>query len=48
VISGLYTFSFEEDGKMVSIPARFSFVYEKENGKWLIVEHHSSKVPSTH
>lgn len=45
VISGLYTFSFEEDGKKVEIPARFSFVYEKENGKWMIVEHHSSKVP---
>ncbi len=45
VVSGLYTFSFEEDGKKVEIPARFSFVYEKENGKWMIVEHHSSKVP---
>jgi uncharacterized protein (TIGR02246 family) len=45
VVSGLYTFSFEEDGKTVQIPARYSFVYEKENGAWMIVEHHSSKVP---
>lgn len=45
VVSGLYTFSFEEDGKKVEIPARFSFVYEKENGAWMIVEHHSSQVP---
>ena len=45
VVSGIYTFSFEEAGKTVEIPARYSFVYEKENGKWMIVEHHSSKVP---
>jgi uncharacterized protein (TIGR02246 family) len=45
VVSGIYTFSFEEAGKTVEIPARFSFVYEKEHGKWMIVEHHSSKVP---
>ncbi len=45
VISGLYTFSFEEGGKKVEIPARYSFVYEKQNSKWLIVEHHSSKEP---
>ncbi len=45
VVSGLYTFSFEQDGAVVKIPARYSFVYEKEHGKWLIVEHHSSKVP---
>jgi len=46
IISGLYTFSFEQDGKTVEIPARYSFVYEKENGKWMILEHHSSKVPT--
>ncbi len=45
VVSGLYTFSFEENGNKVSIPARYTFVYEKENGRWMIVEHHSSKVP---
>ena len=45
VVSGLYTFRFEEAGKTVEIPARYSFVYAKENGQWMIVEHHSSKVP---
>lgn len=45
VVSGLYTFRFEQDGKTVEIPARYSFVYEKENGEWMIMEHHSSKVP---
>lgn len=45
VVSGLYTFSFEENGSKLEIPARYSFVYEKVKGKWVIVEHHSSKVP---
>jgi hypothetical protein len=46
VISGLYTFRFEQDGKTVAIPARYSFVYEKKKEGWMIVEHHSSKVPA--
>ncbi|MFZ4126201.1 MAG: SgcJ/EcaC family oxidoreductase [Rickettsiales bacterium] len=46
VISGVYTFSFDENGKSVSIPARYTFVYEKQYGEWRIVEHHSSKLPS--
>lgn len=45
IISGVYTFSFEDAGKTVQIPARYSFVYEKEHGKWMIVQHHSSKMP---
>lgn len=46
LLSGLYTFSFSEKGKIVSIPARFTFVFEKEpDGKWLIAHHHSSKLP---
>jgi uncharacterized protein (TIGR02246 family) len=45
VVSGLYTFSFEQDGKKVEVPARYTFVFEKEKDKWMIVEHHSSKVP---
>ncbi len=46
VISGIYTFSFEDAGKTVEIPARYTFVYEKTDGAWKIVEHHSSKLPS--
>jgi uncharacterized protein (TIGR02246 family) len=42
---GIYTFTFEQDGKMVTVPARFSFTYKKENGAWKIVEHHSSRLP---
>lgn len=45
VVSGLYTFRFEQDGKKVEIPARYSFVYEKVKNDWMIVEHHSSKLP---
>lgn len=45
-LSGLYTFKFEEDEKTVEIPARYSFVYEKINNNWKIVEHHSSRIPT--
>ncbi len=44
--SGTYTFSEVRDGKPTSRPARFSFVYRKRDGRWLIVDHHSSAVPS--
>jgi uncharacterized protein (TIGR02246 family) len=44
--SGIYTFTYTgKDGKTVTVPARFSFAYRKVNGKWLIVDHHSSAVP---
>jgi uncharacterized protein (TIGR02246 family) len=44
--AGLYDFSFtDKDGKKQVLPARFSFVYEKQNQQWMIVNHHSSKLP---
>jgi uncharacterized protein (TIGR02246 family) len=43
--TGYYTFSFVKDGETKTLPARYSFVYVKRNGKWLIVDHHSSAVP---
>jgi len=44
--SGTYTFSEVRDGKEIIRPARFSFVYRNRNGRWLIVDHHSSAVPA--
>jgi uncharacterized protein (TIGR02246 family) len=44
--TGTYTFSEDRDGKPVTRPARFSFVYRNHDGRWLIVDHHSSAVPA--
>jgi uncharacterized protein (TIGR02246 family) len=41
--SGLYTFTF---GDHSTARARYTFVYQKKSdGRWLIIEHHSSKMP---
>ncbi len=48
VNSGSYTFSWIEGDEIISIPARYSFVYKNEKDKWHIVDHHSSKVPEGH
>ena len=41
VNSGLY--NFVTNGKTIN--ARFSFVYQKDNGEWKIASHHSSVMP---
>ena len=45
--SGYYTFTYDgEGGKKKVVPARYTFVYRKGNdGKWLILDHHSSAIP---
>jgi hypothetical protein len=43
--TGYYTFTYVKDGESKSVPARSSFVYAKRNGRWMIVDHHSSAMP---
>ena len=44
--TGTYTFSEIRDGKEITRPARFSFVYRNRGRRWLIVDHHSSAIPA--
>jgi hypothetical protein len=46
VNSGYYTFSWVKDGETKRLPARYSFTYVKDGDRWLIVDHHSSALPS--
>jgi uncharacterized protein (TIGR02246 family) len=46
VNTGYYTFSYVRDGETKSLPARYSFTYVKNGERWLIVDHHSSAMPS--
>jgi len=46
VNTGYYTFSFAKDGETKTLPARYSFTYVKNGDRWLIVDHHSSAMPS--
>ncbi|MBI1208103.1 MAG: DUF4440 domain-containing protein [Azospirillum sp.] len=48
VVSGSYTFSYEKDGAKVDVPARYSFVFNRLGGRWLILDHHSSVTPTVH
>ncbi|WP_248963824.1 SgcJ/EcaC family oxidoreductase [Sphaerisporangium perillae] len=46
VNSGTYAFSLKNaQGVRETVQARYTFVYERIEGKWLIVSHHSSLMP---
>lgn len=45
VATGYNTFSDVRDGKRVPNPARFSMLFHKRDGKWILVDHHSSRLP---
>jgi uncharacterized protein (TIGR02246 family) len=43
--TGLYTFTLTQNGVRQQVHARYTFVYQRRGGAWLIVNHHSSLVP---
>ena len=45
IATGYNTFSDVREGKRTSNPARFSMVFHKRDGKWVLVDHHSSRLP---
>ena len=45
VNTGVYEFALTKDGKSERVRARYTYVYELREGKWLIVNHHSSAMP---
>ena len=44
--SGSYSFTDFREGKNVTSPARFTFVFRYRDGRWLIADHHSSRTPN--
>ena len=38
--TGICTFTLTEDGQPQNLQARCTFAYQKQNGNWLIVNHH--------
>jgi uncharacterized protein (TIGR02246 family) len=46
VISGAYTFADVRDGVSSNLrKARYTMVFQRVGGRWLIIDHHSSRVP---
>ena len=45
VVNGNYTFEITEDGAIIQVPARFTFVLKQIGNGWKIDTHHSSAQP---
>ena len=45
ICNGIYMFSWFNGAIEVKTTARFSFIYINKNGRWAIIEHHSSSMP---
>lgn len=43
--TGVYTFHLTKEGKQQTMQARYTYVYEKLDGDWKIINHHSSAMP---
>jgi len=43
--TGIYEFTLKNGDATEKVQARYTFVYELRDGKWLIVNHHSSLMP---
>jgi uncharacterized protein (TIGR02246 family) len=46
VNTGYYTFSYNKDGEAKTFPARYSLVFVNNGQSWMIVDHHSSAMPT--
>jgi uncharacterized protein (TIGR02246 family) len=46
IISGYYTSRNVQDGQEIVTPMRFTFVFHQRGGRWMIVSHHSSRMPA--
>lgn len=44
--TGYYHFNTDPNGKPDIWVSRYTFVFEKKDGNWMIVHHHSSRVPN--
>ena len=43
--AGIYTFDILRNGEPTYVVARYTFVYERQDGRWRIASHHSSAMP---
>lgn len=43
--AGYYTFTDVSNGESVTRPSRFSFALKLTDGEWLLIQHHSSRLP---